>query len=186
MPKRKGITILQESQVVAFSFAAPSVGVAAPAGLPVVLGAAITACLARDGRFAAVSALAEFPSALPLFLGTAPAVLPALLALVSFLVVLPAGHPAFLFGRRYILGRPAGGWPYRLLFGYGLDWSLYLVQVGLPAPLPPFPIEVDGVLKYLSFCMVHPRACGARGRDVRRMQLSKQSSDPRLNLRRRG
>ena len=38
---------------------------------------------------------------------------------------------------------------------------LYLVQGGLPEPLPPFPIEVDGVLKYLSFCMVHPRACGA-------------------------
>ena len=35
---------------------------------------------------------------------------------------------------------------------------LYLVQGGLPEPLPPFPIEVDGVLKYLSFCMVHPRA----------------------------
>ena len=38
---------------------------------------------------------------------------------------------------------------------------LYLGQVGLPAPLRPFPIEVDGVLKYLSFCMVHPHASGA-------------------------
>ena len=68
----------------------PPPGVAAPAGLPVVLSARGAARLAEDRGLAAVPALAEFPGLLPLFLGEAPVVLHALRGLVPSLFVFPA------------------------------------------------------------------------------------------------
>ena len=46
-----------------------------------------------------------------------------------------------------------------MLFGYGPDWSFFLVPVRLLAA-PLFPVKVDCVLKNLSFCMVDARVGG--------------------------
>ena len=54
-----------------------SLCVAAPAGLPVLLGTVLTPRLARYSGTAAVPAPAEFPGLLALFLGIAPLVFPA-------------------------------------------------------------------------------------------------------------
>ena len=119
-----------------------------------VLGAGGAPGLAWDSWLGAVQALAEFLGLLPLLLGVAPVVLPALRVPVPSLFVLPAGHLSFLFGGRYLLRRFAGSRFSQLLPGCGLDRSLFLVPVGLPAP-GSLLVEVNGVLKNLSFYSVH-------------------------------
>ena len=138
----------------------PPLGIAAHAGLPVLLGAGLAPRLAGNRRLAAVPALAEFPGSMQALLGIEPLVLHALRGLVSLPVVLPAGHLSFLFGGRYLLRRFAGSRFSQLLPGCGLDRSLFLVPVGLPAP-GSLLVEVNGVLKNLSFYSVCARLCGA-------------------------
>ena len=70
----------------------PSLGVAAPAGLPVGRSAPGATRLVEDRGLAAVPALAEFLGLLPLFLGKAPVVLHALRALAPGPFVLPASQ----------------------------------------------------------------------------------------------
>ena len=65
-----------------------SLGLAAPAGLPVVLGAGGAAGLAQDGRVGAVPALAELPDFPPFFLGEEAPVPHAFRSLASGPVIL--------------------------------------------------------------------------------------------------
>ena len=103
----------------------PSVGVAASAGLPVLLGAGLAPRLAGNRRLAAVPALAEFPGSMQALLGIEPLVLHALRGLVSLPVVLdlilPLGFcldrvrcgPLFRFcgpGGCFLKGFPCPSW----------------------------------------------------------------------------
>ena len=103
----------------------PPHGVAAPAGLPVLLGAGLTLRLAGNRRLAAVPALAEFPGSMQALLGIEPLVLHALRGLVSLPVVLdlilPLGFcldrvrcgPLFRFcgpGGCFLEGFPCPSW----------------------------------------------------------------------------
>ena len=74
-------------------------GIAAYAGLPVLLGAGGAAGLAGSGRFGAVPAVAKFPGCLPFLLGAESLVLHALGSLVSGSVILgPVPLPVFRQG----------------------------------------------------------------------------------------
>ena len=138
----------------------PSLGVAAPAGLPVGLSTGGAAGLAGDGWFGTTLALAGCLGYLPPCLCIQMFLFHAVWILASLPVVLSAVPPLLLFGGRYLLGRSAGGWLCRLLLGDGLGRSLFLASVRLSALLPLLG-EVDCVLKYLSFCMAYPRPGGA-------------------------
>ena len=148
----------------------PSVGVAAPAGLPVGLGALGAPGLAQDGGLAAVPAYAEFLGLLPLFLGVVPVILLALWSLGPALVVRP---PFLLAGFHLFWGRldprprlpglrcgfgsgllPAG----RLLFGLGFSGSWLAWRGGFLGLCPALGLlEWEAIDEYLSFRRTHPR-----------------------------
>ena len=103
----------------------PPLGIAAHAGLPVLLGAGLAPRLAGNRRLAAVPALAEFPGSMQALLGIEPLVLHALRGLVSLPVVLdlilPLGFcldrvrcgPLFRFcgpGGCFLEGFPCPSW----------------------------------------------------------------------------
>ena len=156
----------------------PSVGVAAPAGLPVGPGALGAPGLAQDGGLAAVPAYAEFLGLLPLFLGVVPVILLALWSLGPALVVRP---PFLLAGFHMFWGRldprprlpglrcgfgsgllPAG----RLLFGLGFSGSWLAWRGGFLGLCPALGLlEWEAIDEYLSFRRTHPRACGGTAED---------------------
>ena len=148
----------------------PSLGVAAPAGLPMGLSARGAPGLARDGGvLAAVPAYAEFLGLLPLFLGVVPVILLALWSLGPALVVrlpfLLAGFHLFrgrlnprprLPGLRFGFGSgllPAG----RLLFGLGFSGSWLAWRGGFLGLCPALGLlEWEAIDEYLSFGRTHP------------------------------
>ena len=145
-----------------------SLGVAAPAGRPVLLGAGGAAGLGWDGLVGAVFAEAEFPVSPPFFLGAEASVLHALRALVSLLFVDQRLLPICLgLGRFWFRGALRWSDPWCGLLGRFADLGFWreISDWGFPG-LPGVRClpwrQLEGISRNLWFCIGHaPRVRGS-------------------------